>query len=603
MNHFGASGRRVRALLASRRPVISAVAASVLVGGALGAVGRAAQPASAATLPGCGAPAISAGTATVTCPYTGAAQYFTVPPGVSQATVTLYGAQGGASVVDDLTGAASGTEPGGLGAEVTAVLPMSAGTVFQVNVGQGGGSNDSASSFNGGGPGGAGAGDGGGATDIRTPARDGSYPVTSSVLVAAGGGGGALPAGAPSGAGGNADSPGGNGQTLISGPAFGGGGGGGAGTTALPGAGGTASAGPLGSGAAGSAGGTGASQGMGGSAASGGGGGGGGFYGGGGGGQGAPVFDVFLDLPGGGNGGGGGGASDTGSVPGAVVTDGIAAPGDAPDGEVIISYTPVAPLAVTTTSLPAATLGASYSAPLAATGGVPPYTWSVTSGKLPTGLSLDAATGVISGTPAVLGTSELTVGVTDSETPPMAASQALSIVAGGCTTTITGNHPGPLTVGSGVTCIAGASISGPVTIPAEATVAISQSTLGGPLTSAGASTLSICASSIAGRVSVTGSTGFVLIGDAGDDGAPGCGPDTISGPVTLSRNTAGVQLGGDTIGGPASLTGNSGGPGAGVEANHVSGPLACSGNTPPPTDNSQPNTVSGPAGGQCSGLA
>jgi hypothetical protein len=89
-------------------------------------------------------------------------------------------------------------------------------------------------------------------------------------------------------------------------------------------------------------------------------------------------------------------------------------------------------------------------------------------------------------------------------------------------------------------------------------------------------------------VSVTGSTGFVLIGDAGDDGAPGCGPDTISGPVTLSGNTAGVQLGGNTIHGPVSLTGNSGGPGTGVEANHVSGPLACSGNTPRPPITASP---------------
>jgi hypothetical protein len=597
MNYFGASDRRIRASLAGRRPVISAVAASVLAAGGLGAVGLAAQPASAAPLPGCGAAVISAGTATVTCPYTGAAQYFTVPQGVSQATVTLYGAQGGASVVNDTGGAAPGTEPGGLGAEVTAVLTVSTGTVFQVNAGQGGGSNDSASSFNGGGPGGGGAGDGGGATDIRIPAPDGSYPVTSSVLVAAGGGGGALPAGVPSGAGGNADSPGGDGQTLA---VLDGGGGGGAGTTALPGVGGTGGAGEFGAGAAGSPGGTGASQGMGGSGAPTGGGGGGGFYGGGGGGQGAAGY---FAGDGGGSGGGGGGASYTGSVPGAVVTDGIAAPGDAPDGEVIISYTPVAPLALTTTSLPAATLGTPYSAALAATGGVPPYTWSVTSGKLPTGLSLNPATGVISGTPAVLGTSGFTVGVTDSETPPMAASQALSLTAGGCTTTITGNHPGPLTVGSGVTCIAGASISGPVTIPAGATVAVSQSTLGGPLRSSGAGTVSVCASSIAGPLSVTGSTGFVLIGDAGDDGAPGCGPDTISGPVTLSGNTAGVQLGGNTIHAPVSLTGNSGGPGTRVEANHVSGPLACSGNTPPPTDNSQPNTVSGPASGQCSGLA
>jgi hypothetical protein len=50
----------------------------------------------------------------------------------------LYGAQGGASVVDDAPGAAPGTEPGGLGAGVTASLQVSPGTVFQVNAGPGG---------------------------------------------------------------------------------------------------------------------------------------------------------------------------------------------------------------------------------------------------------------------------------------------------------------------------------------------------------------------------------------------------------------------------------------------------------------------------------
>jgi hypothetical protein len=580
------------------------VAAGILAGGGLLFAGAAA---SASPLPACGAPVISAGTATVTCLYTGAAQYFTVPAGVTRATFTLYGAEGGASAGND--------EPGGVGAQVTAALAVSAGTVLQVNAGQGGATNDGASSFNGGGPGGlTGAGDGGGATDIRSAASDGSYPVASRVLVAAGGGGGAQNGSVPSGTalggpGGNADSPGGSGESIYP---VGGGGGGGAGTAADPGAGGTAGTifGTALPGVPGDQGGTGASQGIGGSGAesnggddsgTGGGGGGGGFYGGGGGGQGGQSPDPFFTI---GSGGGGGGSSFTGGVPGATVSDGVAAPDDAPDGEAIITYTPVAPIAVTTTSLAAATLGQAYSAALAATGGVPPYTWAVTAGSLPTGLSLDPATGIISGTPAVPGTGAFTAGVTDSESPPMSASQALSITAGGCTTTITGTRHGPLSVGSGITCITGASLSGPVTIPAGATVAVSQSTLAGPLNSHGAGTVSICASSIAGPVTVTGSTGLVLIGDNGDDGAPGCGSNTIAGPVTLTGNTAGVQLGGNTIHGPVTLTGNSGGTAApAVEANHISGPLACTANTPAPADNSQPNTVSGPASGQCAELA
>lgn len=52
-----------------------------------------------------------------------------------------------------------------------------------------------------------------------------------------------------------------------------------------------------------------------------------------------------------------------------------------------------------------------YSQTLSATGGVTPYTWSITAGTLPAGLSLNNATGVISGTPESVGASNLTVQV------------------------------------------------------------------------------------------------------------------------------------------------------------------------------------------------
>ena len=54
---------------------------------------------------------------------------------------------------------------------------------------------------------------------------------------------------------------------------------------------------------------------------------------------------------------------------------------------------------ITTTSLPAGTIGTAYSATLAATpaGG----TWSITTGSLPVGLSLNPTTGAITGTPTV----------------------------------------------------------------------------------------------------------------------------------------------------------------------------------------------------------
>jgi hypothetical protein len=62
----------------------------------------------------------------------------------------------------------------------------------------------------------------------------------------------------------------------------------------------------------------------------------------------------------------------------------------------------VAPLTVTTTSLPQGTTGKAYSAKMSASGGTSPYTWSRLSGTLPPGLSLSTA-GVWSGTPKTAG--------------------------------------------------------------------------------------------------------------------------------------------------------------------------------------------------------
>ena len=85
------------------------------------------------------------------------------------------------------------------------------------------------------------------------------------------------------------------------------------------------------------------------------------------------------------------------------------------------------PLTISTSTLPNGTVGTAYSANLAASYGVPPYTWSLAngSGPLPPGLTL-AANGVISGTPTTTATYPFTVQVTDSNMNT--ATRALSIV-------------------------------------------------------------------------------------------------------------------------------------------------------------------------------
>lgn len=78
------------------------------------------------------------------------------------------------------------------------------------------------------------------------------------------------------------------------------------------------------------------------------------------------------------------------------------------------SFAVIPTLTITTASLPSGTVGTPYSQILTATGGVPPYTWSLSSGTLPNGLNLNSSTGVISGIPSSSGTASFIVRATDS---------------------------------------------------------------------------------------------------------------------------------------------------------------------------------------------
>jgi uncharacterized protein (TIGR03437 family) len=85
-----------------------------------------------------------------------------------------------------------------------------------------------------------------------------------------------------------------------------------------------------------------------------------------------------------------------------------------------------APVSVPAPSLPVAFVGVAYSQKLAATGGTPPYAWTLLSGALPSGFSLSAA-GVISGTATTPGVSVVAVQAMDSSGGIASASAKISV--------------------------------------------------------------------------------------------------------------------------------------------------------------------------------
>lgn len=81
-------------------------------------------------------------------------------------------------------------------------------------------------------------------------------------------------------------------------------------------------------------------------------------------------------------------------------------------GAIAPAAPPVA-VTITTTLMPNARISYSYAKTLVSTGGASPYTWTVTAGSLPDGLSLDEFSAVVGGVPTVEGTFTFTVTATD----------------------------------------------------------------------------------------------------------------------------------------------------------------------------------------------
>ncbi|XVS63471.1 GH92 family glycosyl hydrolase [Actinosynnema sp. CA-299493] len=138
-----------------------------------------------------------------------------------------------------------------------------------------------------------------------------------------------------------------------------------------------------------------------------------------------------------------------------------------------------------------------------------------------------------------------------------------------CTATVTGEHAGPLRVQSGVTCVDGASVTGPVTVAAGASLYVFGGKVEGPVNATGAAAVVLVETSVGGPVNVTGTSGQVSLERV-----------TVGGPVRLVDNRGGTVVAGNTVGGP----------------------LSCTGSSPAPVNNGWVNAASGPKTGQCAGL-
>jgi hypothetical protein len=118
-----------------------------------------------------------------------------------------------------------------------------------------------------------------------------------------------------------------------------------------------------------------------------------------------------------------------------------ATPANTTTGPVVVTVQPIPTLTLTGT-LPNATLNVAYTQTLHASGGLAPYTYAITAGALPAGLSL-STDGIISGTPTTVGATSFTVTATDSEGTPQTASLPLVLLVVYPTTPNDGLLTGP----------------------------------------------------------------------------------------------------------------------------------------------------------------
>ena len=103
--------------------------------------------------------------------------------------------------------------------------------------------------------------------------------------------------------------------------------------------------------------------------------------------------------------------------------------GSSPVTNQVESVTILAGPSITSDPLPGGEVGVAYDTTPAASGGSGAYSWSVASGSLPDGLTIDPSTGEVSGTPVTPGTSSFTLVATDEAAQVGTQSESVAVVA------------------------------------------------------------------------------------------------------------------------------------------------------------------------------
>ncbi len=187
------------------------------------------------------------------------------------------------------------------------------------------------------------------------------------------------------------------------------------------------------------------------------------------------------------------------------------------------------------------TVGQTVSMQFSASGGVTPYTYTLTSGTYPPGLNLNAATGLVSGTATGVGAYPITIQVTDSTTPTaQTASATATITISGSVTPLTMSNPATVTGNVGQTVSMQFSASGGVT-------PYTYSLLSG--TPPQGLTLNSQTGLVTGQATAIGSSTFTVL--VTDSTSPTHATTSATGTITINAATL-------TMANPSNVTGNVG---------------------------------------------